>query len=524
MQDWLIPLKIRWLVLICLVGLVFGLPLQPIDTSAVSAFQQATAAIQGLGLNDPGRPPQSNALPESEKPTPPGSKARSNRQTAEQIYRQVIARRPRDPQPWQQLGHLYVNWGRPDDALYAYGQAVERSDLTASLLRDLAELYTILGNHRQAMHHWVEYIARRPNDPSDRLILAQTAIRLADWERAHSELERLLDDDPENLLAHAWMGLLLVGPDPLAARPHLQRAAKDPALAAWVQPVLNAERQATLSNDPAYRSALLGVAFLDLDVSTQQQHRDLAAVTARLAQRSLLSATYRNPAYAQAYAYLGHSFDKLGHPGWGQASLQHALHLDPQSPVVLTLIGLYWDRRGDSALARHYYQVAYKYDPDNAALCLEIAATYADEGNYTATEVWLLFAAELAPENPQVWEVLTRYYLESGIDAERSGMSAANRLLELSTDDALAHDLVGWAYFLAAQEAQAEASLLQALDLDPTLASAHYHLGRLRAHQSRYAEAVQSYRQAADYDLDGQLETVLERAWEELPARYQGGS
>jgi tetratricopeptide (TPR) repeat protein len=238
----------------------------------------------------------------------------------------------------------------------------------------------------------------------------------------------------------------------------------------------------------------------------------------------LLAATHRNPAYAQAYAYLGYTFDKLGHPGWGLASLNHALHLDPQSAVALTLSGLYWDQHGDPELARHYYQVAYKRDPDNAALCLEIAATYADQGNYTATEVWLLFAAELAPQDPQVWEVLARYYLESGIGVDSSGLSAANRLLALSADDALAHDLVGWAYFLAARETEAEASLLQALDLDPTLASAHYHLGRLRAHQSRYAEAVQAYRQAADYDRAGQLEIALERAWEELPNVYQDGS
>ena len=79
-----------------------------------------------------------------------------------------------------------------------------------------------------------------------------------------------------------------------------------------------AERLSVASENPAYRSALLGVSLLELDVSilnklSEQKPDQLipasqeefqSAITT-LALRSLLAAIYRSPGYADAYAYLG---------------------------------------------------------------------------------------------------------------------------------------------------------------------------------------------------------------------------
>jgi tetratricopeptide (TPR) repeat protein len=251
---------------------------------------------------------------------------------------------------------------------------------------------------------------------------------------------------------------------------------------------------------------------------------ELDRVTTTLALRSLLAAVHRNPIYADAYAYLGQSLDRLEWSGWARAALQYALRLEPQSPVALTLMGLFWDRHGQPGLARHYYEAAYDQDRDNAALCLEIAATYAAEDQYTAAEAWLLWAVEIAPDDPGAWQTLAHFYLDSGIGVKESGLPAAARLIELAPDDARAHDLLGWAYFLLEEDRGARASLTQALTLNPALASAHYHLGRLNARQGRHAEAAQAYRRAADYDVEGQLAVELDRAWSELPPAYRGGS
>jgi tetratricopeptide (TPR) repeat protein len=533
----------RWLILGSVVGLLLVTAPEPNDTVALTSFQRGTKlAADGLVelLWPRTRSPLLARLTCLASCAVLGSSAEAAGPSideggaAEEAYSRTIARRPRDPQPWRQLGNLYVAWGRPDDALHAYNQAVRRGDDRGASDPSLAQLYADLGDYRQSVRHWENHLVRRPDDRAARLTLAQTAIRLADWERARTELEYLLSSDPDDPVARAWLGLLLIGPDPVVGMPHLQRAAQDPTIATFLAPVFAAERLSVARDDPAYRSALLGVAFLTLDTPAlfaerlmrpgQASAAEPAQVTATLALRSLLAAIYRNPAYADAYAYLGQAFDQLGWPAWARASLAHALQLAPQSPVALTLSGLYWDRHGQPALARQYYQAAYDQDQHNAALCLEIASTYAAEGQYTAAEIWLLIAAQLAPHDSQVWETLSHFYLDSGIGVEESGLPAANRLLELAPDDAHAHDLLGWAYFLTQEDAQAEASLRHALTLDPTLASAHYHLGRLYARQGRYAAAAQAYRRARDYDLGNRLAMELERAWQELPPAYRGGS
>jgi tetratricopeptide (TPR) repeat protein len=279
---------------------------------------------------------------------------------------------------------------------------------------------------------------------------------------------------------------------------------------------------------------MLGASLLDLDVAPLGQLSEpvpsgldrvpveqLKNTTATLALRSLLAAIYRSPGYADAYAYLGQAFDQLGWSSWAQNALRYALQLDPQSPVVQTLTGLYWDRRGAPAMARHFYQVAYQQDPDNVALGLEIAATYAAEGQYTAAEVWLLLAVDVAPDDPQVWKTLAHFYLDLGVDVKESGMAATTRLLELTPNDAQAYDLLGWAYLLTGEDELARDSLTQALTLDPRLASAHYHLGRLNARQGRHAQASRDYYRAANYDAAGQMTAQLERAWEELPPEFR---
>jgi tetratricopeptide (TPR) repeat protein len=518
-----LSLRTRWLILLALVSLLLiGAP-QPTDAVAVEAFkkgaQLATPEVRWQDLDEP---------------TP--QNAQISRQATEAAYQRAIERRSLDPQPWRYLGDHYAAWGRQEDAAHAYGQALLRGDEAADFDRSLAQLFTILRDSRQALHHWSEYLVRRPDDRIARLALAWTAIQLANWERARAELEHLLADDPDDTMVHAWLGLLLIGPDPTAGLQHLEYAANDPVMAGFLAPVFVAERLSAAVDSPAYRSALLGISFLNLDVSVLHRVAEpelselghstedtLRKTTTTLALRSLLATVSRNPGYADAYAYLGQALDQLGWSNWAHDSLQYALELAARSPVAQTLMGLYWDRHGSPALARHYYEMAYSQDQDNASLGLEIAMTYLVEGEYTAAETWLLFVADIAPDDPRIWETLAQCYVDMGIDVGQSGLAAVRHLLELAPNNARAHDLMGWVYFLTGDDALAAESLDQALALDPGLASAYYHMGRLYARQGRYVEASQNYGQAAGYDVAGQLTAQLERAWDELPQTLRDG-
>jgi tetratricopeptide (TPR) repeat protein len=434
-----------------------------------------------------------------------------------------------DPQPWRLLGDAHTADGHPDEALRAYNQAVSRGDTSSALERSLAYLHVVLGDPHRAIQHLNRYLTHRPDDRAAKLLLAQLNIWAGDWDHATMGLTQLVENDTGDNVAQAWLEVLSMvsdaGSDTLAS----ERITQEPTL---LGPILEVEALADASADPAYRSGLLGAAVLELDITTLSATEPSgrlgrqaieAAEKARLALavRSLLSAVYYDPGYADAYAYLGQALDQLGWSDWALASLKRALQLAPQSPIVLAFTGLYWDRHASLDLARYYYEQAYRQDGENVALCFEIAASYATAGEYTAAEVWLLNAVRIDPNNPMTWQMLAHFYLDSGIGADGSGLAAANRLLELVPNSAQAHDLLGWAYFLVEEDEQSEARLVEALALDPTLASAHFHLGRLHARQGRYAEAAQDYRRAADCDIEGQWSWDLERAWSEVPPDYR---
>jgi lipoprotein NlpI len=59
--------------------------------------------------------------------------------------------------------------------------------------------------------------------------------------------------------------------------------------------------------------------------------------------------------------------------------------------------------------------------------------------------------------------------------------------------------------------------LLQAMDLDPTLASAHYHLGVLLNEQGDSEGAQEAFVRAIDLDTTGTLAPLVERAVYETP-------
>ena len=90
-------------------------------------------------------------------------------------------------------------------------------------------------------------------------------------------------------------------------------------------------------------------------------------------------------------------------------------------------------------------------------------------------------------------------------------------MVRLSPDDARAHDLRGWAAFRVGDYDTAESSLLRAISLDPALASAHYHLGRLWAIQAAHQKAREAFVRALDLDATGELIPLVERALGEAP-------
>ncbi len=220
----------------------------------------------------------------------------------------------------------------------------------------------------------------------------------------------------------------------------------------------------------------------------------------------------QNAAYPDAHAYLGHALDQMGRSTEARFHLKRAVALAPESPVAHIFLGLHEDRLGHVASARAEYEAAYDLDPENPAVCVEIGETWAAERRYDVAEIWLRHAVSLRPDDPALWEALTRFYVDHGLDVAGQGALAAARLVDLSPNSARAHDLQGWAAFERGDYEAAQESLLRAISLDPTSASAYYHLGRVWAVLGMHERAQKAFVRALDLDVTGELAPLIERA------------
>jgi Flp pilus assembly protein TadD len=227
----------------------------------------------------------------------------------------------------------------------------------------------------------------------------------------------------------------------------------------------------------------------------------------------LEQAVVDNPDYADAHALLGQALDQLDRPQQALDHLEAALALTPDSALCRSLLGLHYLQVGDPAAARPHLEAAYDLDPDNPVFSLHLASMYAGLGQYTVAEVWLREATRLAPEDALVWEAVARFYLERGLVEGQAGLEAAQALAELEPQDGLVLDLLGWAHFLKGNSTEAEEHLLEAIELDPALPSAHYHLGQVYAYLGRAEEARAVLTRALDLNTDpalrGQIEQLL---------------
>jgi len=453
----------------------------------------ALLAVALLFILRPARSPYLDSLRQGD-----GHAARAERTAAVAAYVEAAQVRPRDPAPYLRLTRLYLDWGRPEDAMVALVEAEQRGGGEVELERLWVAIHVARGDRPAVVEHARRLLELAPGDSSARHTLARAYLDLHEWDAGRAEFEALLTVDPDDGLAHERLGALLAGADPAGIQ-HLFAAETDLA-----ERLLAALAAPGVADDPAYAGALLGQALFE---------EGEWALAARQFERALLE----NPDYPDAHAYLGYALDRMGLPGEARPYLLRAVALAPDSAAAHTFLGLHYERLGDLSAARQEFETAYDLDPANPATCVEIGQTWAAEGRYVAAEIWLREAVALQPDDAALWEILARFYLDHEIDAGRRGTEAAETLVELAPDDARAHDLRGWAAFQAGDTDAARESLTQALLLDPALPSAHYHLGWLWVAQGDRQRAREALTRALDLDTGGALTPLVERAMAEMP-------
>jgi tetratricopeptide (TPR) repeat protein len=390
------------------------------------------------------------------------------------------------PVPALQRGQIFLQQHRFAEAAAAFVEADRRGAGTTALL-GLGEALAGLGDSSAALQAWYRAQSLSPQDPEVYLALARGSMAQARFDQARgyaTQVLHLQPDPDQAATAHALLGHLLLAEDRDLAAHHLRQSGDTGMLSVLAT--------AEAKEEGAAREMVLGAAFL--------RQSDLV-----LARRHFERAVDLAPADAEPLAYLAHVLDRIGETGQARTLLTQALALDPDSVLAYYFLGIHNRQVGNLPAAQAALWEAFVRDKENAAVRAEMASTFAALSEYEQAEEWYQGAVEVEPDDVEFHLLLTRFYLEHFYRVEEGGLPSAQATVGLAPRDARAHDLLGWALALARQPRDAESHLKEALALDPSLASANYHLGVLYARLGRTEAARRYLQRGADLDTTGQF-------------------
>jgi tetratricopeptide (TPR) repeat protein len=297
--------------------------------------------------------------------------------------------------------------------------------------------------------------------------------------------------------AHYRLGnLLSISDQERALEEFLLASSLDPEYDSAVETMRTAIDLAMLETDDSIKLVLIG--------------RGLGLVDEwKLAAEAYRQAVTADGENAEAWAWLGEAEQQLGRDG--RAELNKALSLDYRNPLVHSLSGLYWLRQGQPGIALAEYKLAAIYDPDNPAWLLSIGEAYALQGDLQAALRSYFRATELAPKNATTWQLLAAFSAQYNVQVEEVGLPAAQTAVELTGEDPLALDMLGWTLALLERFDEAQDTLEHALSLDPDLAQGHLHLGIVLMQTDDWEAARDHLQQARELDPDGPVGEQAQR-------------
>ncbi len=410
----------------------------------------------------------------------------------------VAERQPWRAGLWETAGRAALAGGDPAAAVAYLQNAQAHARITSAGLLALGNAYFQTGRTAEAVASWQAASQAKPP-----VAPMEIHTRLLDVHRAQGDYGAAIQDlkaiaalEPNAQISYQ-LGLMLASREPEIALAYLVQAVElDETLADTVRVLQQHLSPSSLTEDPAYNLVNAGRALALMGEWT-------------LAAEAFYQAVLISPGYAEAWAFLGEAYQQLGQDG--EAALEQALELSPDSFVVNTLLGLYWKRQGDPELALVYLYAAATLEPGNPSTEAEIGHTLDMLGDIPAALKHYQRAVAFAPEEAAYWHLLARYAMERNMQVESIGLHAARQALLLDADDPIALDLIGYGYYLLNDMVTAERFLQQALQKDPDYAPAHLHLGLLRIQQGNMLAAQDEILKAVQLAPDTPTATQAER-------------
>lgn len=415
-------------------------------------------------------------------------------------YQTAAQRIPWRGDLYELSGHNYYYAKDYLKADAAYQKAYSHNKFSAEGWVAWGDVNYLNDKPERALEIWEQ--ALRHENPSEHLYSRLAEIYQSNGEpaKAAEYLQKYVSSHPDEAMAHYRLGLLLTISDPQRALSELDSASqRDPELGPAVETLRNALDLALQNSSISTRSVIIG--------------RGLGLVNewklARLAFESAVEIDQKN---AEAWAWLGEANQQTGlADGGDNTALEKAFGLNPNSPTVRGLRGLYFQRTGNFRQALTEFQAAAELEPKNPTWLVSVGEAYSKNGDLIRALESYQSATALAPEDPNYWRLLAIFCAQNNANIKDIGVPAARQAVILTDDgDANSLDVLGWLLILDASYDGAERMLKRALELDAQNASIHLHLGMLYMQTNNRASAYDHLIHARDLG-NSDAEAILEQ-------------
>ena len=394
---------------------------------------------------------------------------------------------------WEQAGISEYGLGDYSSAIDFLNRARELSEAGWLVLGDSYFYLEDVQSAQETYQSGLKYF----DSPRLYAHLAITYREQKDWDGEKAALENQLRLDSEDAFVHYRLGLLYSLFDPKLALSELTAASSlNPEVDSAAQTLISALNLASTQSDSSMQMVAIG--------------RALGLVQEwELAKAAFEKATHTDAENAEAWAWLGEAKQQLGQNGAGE--LDRALSINHLSPVVRGLRALYWNRQEKYEQMLAEYLLAAEYEPDNPVWRASLADAYSKNGDLVSALAAYQAATELAPTDATYWRLLAFFCSNNGVHVEDIGLPAAIKAAELAPENPNVLDVLGYTYYASGRYASAEQVLTNLIKAHPDHYPAYIHLAMTNLTQGNNTSAYDNLVFVRDNDPSGDLgELALE--------------
>ncbi len=368
---------------------------------------------------------------------------RQNYQAALDFFDRAIAAKPDFAEALSNRGNALRELGRIGEAEASYRKSIAANSTFAMAHYNLGNMLLAGKRFEESAAHFTRALSANPRLTEARVNLGLAFKEMGKLKEAECSYRKALELGPELAVCHYNLGNIL-----------LETGRPDGAVASY---------ERALNLDPGHSGARLnlGAALRDLE------RLEEAAACYELAIAG-------SPADAQVYVNYGAVLRDLGKPSEAESCYRKALELDPEAPLAHFNMGNALRDQGRLDEAVSSYRRAVSLEPESPGFLINLGNALRDSGSPGDSVPVFHRALELDPQNFEALVNLGNAFKELG-DREQA-IACYNRAVVIRPDMAEVHYNLGTVFQDQCLLADAMACYRRVLELKPDHAVAHSNL------------------------------------------------